>query len=116
MSRNNFQRSSRYGFVPCLLYALLITAQPACAEDEYNLALNRVKTLSCNHENVEQYLDHKLKPSHRDMGWQVFKNENGYDVERTFLVSKSMELRYRWRMTWTGELHPVTDRAKDLCS
>ncbi len=95
---------------------LLLACQLACADDDYNLALSRVKSLSCNSENVEQYLDHKLKPSHRDLGWQVFKNDHGYDVERTFLVSKSMELRYRWRMSWTGKLDPVTDRAKALCS
>jgi (2Fe-2S) ferredoxin len=65
---------------------------------------------------VEQLLDKELKPSHRDLGWRVFARDEGFDVERAFLVSKSMELRYRWRVDAAGRGQAVSERAQKLCS
>lgn len=40
--------------------------------------------------------------SQRDLGWQVFQEQNQYDVERAFLMSKSMQLRFRWDVNAKG--------------
>jgi len=111
--RHRGLRKARYW----LFMLLVCGALPLQADDEYDRALQQVKALSClDYENVDAYLNRKLKPSHRDLGWQVFKNDHGYDVERSFMVSKSMELRYRWRLSHNGELSAISDRAKSLCS
>ena len=108
--------SLRHSILFCILL-LFATACPAVAEDQYDQALHQVQTLGClDSENIEAYLNRKLKPSHRDLGWQVFQNDYGFDVERTFMASKSMELRYRWRLHHNGELNAISERAKTLCS
>lgn len=87
------------------------------AADGYAEAEQTVKSLPCSRgENVDQFLDHKLKPSHRDLGWRVFAGHEGFDVERSFLASKSMELRYRWHVGVSGAARPVSERAQKLCS
>ncbi|BBL69458.1 hypothetical protein [Methylogaea oryzae] len=76
-----------------------------------------VKSHPCaDGETIDQYLGHKLSSSHRDLGWRVFPAEGGVDVERAFLASKSMEIRYRWRVDGTGQVQAISDRAQSLCS
>lgn len=101
----------------CLI-GLSLVSPMIHAQDAYTVALEQVKNQLCNdRETVEQYLERKLKPSHRDLGWQIFKTEDGaYDVERTFLISKSMEMRYRWRVNPNGSLSAVNQRSQTLCS
>lgn len=101
----------------CLIGLSLISSVTR-AEDAYTVALTQVKNQTCNdHETVEQFLGRKLKPSHRDLGWQIFKTDQGaYDVERTFLISKSMELRYRWRVNPDGSLAATNQRSQTLCA
>lgn len=97
-----------------LFVALSSAAQAASGHSE---AESIVKNQPCAvSETIDQFLDHKLKPSHRDLGWRVFARDDGFDVERAFLVSKSMELRYRWRVGASGEPQPVSERAQGLCS
>ena len=100
------------------LIGLLLFSPATLAQDPYTIALAQVKNQICNdHETVEQFLERKLKPSHRDLGWQIFKTDDGaYDVERTFLISKSMELRYRWRVNPNGRLSASNQRSQSLCS
>jgi|LakMenE18May11ns_1017448.scaffolds.fasta_scaffold9327314_2 hypothetical protein len=101
----------------CLI-GLSLVSPVIQAQDAYTVALEQVKNQLCNdHETVEQFLERKLKPSHRDLGWQIFKTDDGaYDVERTFLISKSMEMRYRWRVNPDGRLSAVNQRSQTLCS
>lgn len=100
----------------CLIVGLLLPELSA-AQLNIDQALDRVKNLQCHGETVESHLNRTIKPSHRDLGWQVFKHEDlFFDVERSFLVSKSMEIRYRWRIQQDGILEAVSERAQKLCS
>ncbi|WP_054775096.1 hypothetical protein, partial [Methylogaea oryzae] len=95
-------RSFWQGIAASLLLCA-VQAGPVQAAVDYPDAERVVKNQSCKSgETVDQFLDHKLKPSHRDLGWRVFARDGGYDVERAFLASKSMELRYRWRVSAGG--------------
>lgn len=97
-----------------MLLAMCCRAALASPSDE---AEQMVKNQPCKEgETVAQYLEHKLSSSHRDLGWRVYTEEDGIQVERAFLVSKSMELRYRWRVESGGAIRPVSERAAGLCS
>ncbi|TAN50686.1 MAG: hypothetical protein EPN21_08365 [Methylococcaceae bacterium] len=99
-----------------LLLCALSSAAPAAVASQTD-AEQIVKNQPCKAgETVEQWMDHSLKPSHRDLGWRVFALDNGYDVERAFMVSKSMELHYRWRVDGSGAMQAVSGRAQQLCS
>ena len=54
--------------------------------------------------------------SQRDLGWQVYKEDDQYDVERAFLMNKSMQLRFRWHVNKDGTIAPDGKRAESLCS
>lgn len=100
-----------------LFLLLAALCGPANAVASHAEAESVVKNQPCTGgETVDQFLDHKLKPSHRDLGWRVFAREGGFDVERAFLASKSMELRYRWRVSTNGAAQPASGRAESLCS
>lgn len=98
-----------------ILIALLSSSTYAAVN--HAAAEHVVMTQPCKDgATVEQLLDRELKPSHRDLGWRVFARDDGFDVERAFLVSKSMELRYRWRVDAAGHGQAVSERAQKLCS
>lgn len=67
-------------------------------------------------KTVDQYLSEKTRHSQRDLGWRVFPADGGVDVERAFMASKAMEIRYRWRVTGQGQVTPANSRAENLCS
>lgn len=97
-----------------LLFALSHIAYAAPNSAEVDVI---VKNQPCKEgETVDQYLGSKLKSSHRDLGWRVFPVEGGIDVERAFVASKSMEIRYRWRVDDSGQVQAIGDRAQNLCS
>lgn len=99
----------------CILLAAL--GGPADAAASHDEAERLVKNQPClAGETIDQFLDHTLKPSYRDLGWRVFARDGGFDVERAFLASKSMELRYRWRVGATKAPQPISERAEHLCS
>jgi hypothetical protein len=81
-------------------------------------AAQLVKALPCaDNQNVGQILDQSVKShSQRDIGWRTFENDEHYDVERAVLVSKGMELRYRWRVSADGSISPENHRTETLCS
>jgi hypothetical protein len=109
---NNRRRLIRVGLI--LPLALASTLSTAASDTK---TAQTVKTQPCkNGETVDQYLDHKLSAAYRDLGWRVFPAANGVDVERAFLVSKLMELRYRWRVDGIGQVQAVTEGAQNLCS
>jgi len=101
-----------------LLTALVILLpHTAHAGDPYQTAMALVTTQGClNGETVDELLDHKIRPSRRDLGWRVFEADDGYIVERAFLVSKSMEIRYRWHVDTQGTIYAANSRTENLCS
>lgn len=102
----------------CLASLFTVLTCAAQTADGKTQAENLVKNQPCMAgETIEQLMDRKLKPSHRDLGWRVFAREDqGFDVERSFMVSKSAELRYRWRVAGNGTAYPESERARNLCS
>lgn len=87
----------------------------ALSEEE---ATQRTKAQACrNNMNVEQTLDQAIKShSQRDLGWRTFQGNGYIDVERSILLNKGMELRYRWRVEMHGEIGPENERAEKLCA
>ena len=98
-------------------FSMLIAA-PAFAQVDEQQAEEIVKTAICiDDQTIAEVLKSKLKKrSQRDLGWKVFKDEGNYDVERAIMISKSMKIRYRWRVNGEGAVEPVSKRAKKLCS
>lgn len=102
-------------FFICL--GLLLTAS-AFAEIDEHQAEELVKASICKGDsNVADVLKRKITSrSQRDLGWRVFKEEGYYDVERAILISKGMQIRYRWRINEEGVIEPASKRAKKLCA
>lgn len=101
-----------------LMMSLAISfCTPASADNPFLTAKNRVITQACTHgQTVDEVLDHKARPSRRDLGWRVFETDDGYVVERAFMVSKAMEIRYRWHVSAQGEIYAENSRSENLCS
>ncbi|HLF97508.1 MAG TPA: hypothetical protein VI457_10225 [Methylococcaceae bacterium] len=111
-THNNRRRLARAGLI---LPVALASALAAAASDTE--MTQTVKIQPCKGgETVAQYLDHKLSSSFRDLGWRMFPANDGFDVERAFLASKFMELRYRWRVDRSGQVRAISERAQNLCS
>lgn len=99
-----------------MLLAILF-CNPASADNPYLAAKNLVIKQGCMHgQTVDEVLDHKVRPSRRDLGWRVFETDGGYVVERAFMVSKAMEIRYRWHVSAQGEIYAENSRSENLCS
>lgn len=95
----------------------LLIAASAFAEVNEQQAEEIVKNSICiDDQTIAKVLKTKLKKrSQRDLGWKVFKEDEYYDVERAIMISKSMKIRYRWRVNGEGIVEPVSKRAKKLC-
>lgn len=76
-----------------------------------------VKNSACiNNETIETVLNNKIKTgSQRDLGWQIFNEDDHVEIERAFLINKSMQLRFRWSVNAQGAITPITKRAETLC-
>lgn len=101
-----------------IVLAFLFAASNVQAEITEANAEETVKNAPClDGKSIEAALSEKFKMrSQRDLGWQVF-NENGQiEVERAFLMNKSMQLRFRWRVNADGSVAPVSERAQSLCA
>lgn len=100
-----------------LLY-LLMAINNAYAQFDEIKAEEIVKNSTCiNNLSVDEVLKDKIKiRSQRDLGWQVYKEDDQYDVERAFLMNKSMQLRFRWHVNTDGKITPDGKRAESLCS
>ena len=69
-----------------------------------------------NNVSIDDTLKDKIRiRSQRDLGWQVFKEDDQFDVERAFLMNKSMQLRFRWHVNAEGVIKPDGTRAESLC-
>lgn len=80
------------------------------------LAEQKVKMLPSNHgKTIEAYLTNMTKiPMAEDLGWKVSPIEDGYEVERSILINKVKTLRYKWKVSNSGEVSPMDDRARKL--
>lgn len=95
-----------------IMHATLAEAMSAAEAEEL------IRSTPCiNGLNIDTVLEQKINTaSQRDLGWQVFEEDGIYIVERAVLISKSMQLRYRWQIDGQGKLQPASDRAEDLCA
>jgi hypothetical protein len=110
-------RSASFQPAFLILYCSALLSLPAFGDDAYNMAEQLVKNQSCTAElNVDQFFEKKLTHTHRDLGWRVVAVEDGFSVERVFMVSKGAELRYRWHVA-NNATTPVAsnERAQNLC-
>lgn len=103
------------------IVALFVSAStPAYCEitASRNLAEDQVKWQRCDgSENVDAYLSKQSRHSQPDLGWRVFETKDGgFDVERAYMISKGMEIRYRWHVDSRGAIRPANRRAEELCS
>ncbi len=101
-----------------LLCAHLFLATASAEKVDAGNAIDIVKNSRCTSEqSIEQRLDAEINAvSQRDLGWQVYKDDEYYDVERAFLVNKGMQIRYRWRLNSTGGMTATSKRAESLCT
>jgi len=100
-----------------LLSAALSLALGHTAAADDDAAGNLVRAQPCvNGENIDDLLKQKARHSQRDLGWHVYSSDDGLEVERAYMVSKAMEIRYRWRVTADGHVFPANKRAEELCS
>ena len=100
-----------------ILFYLLIAINKAYAQIDEVKAVEIVKNSPCiNDLTIDEALKDKIRiRSQRDLGWQVFKEEDQYEVERAFLMNKSMQLRFRWHVNADGSITPIGQRAESLC-
>lgn len=91
---------------------------PVANAIDSDLATNQVKALTCkDNMTIDQALEHAAKAnSQRDIGWRSFQENDYVDVERAIMISKAVELRYRWRVNNDGSILAKSERAEMLCS
>ncbi|TAN65347.1 MAG: hypothetical protein EPN17_17200 [Methylobacter sp.] len=101
-----------------IILNLLTASNAAYAQIDETSVEELVKNSPCvNGLTIEGALKDKIKiRSQRDLGWQVFKEEEQFDVERAFLMNKSMQLRFRWHVNGDGSITPLSSRAESLCT
>jgi hypothetical protein len=98
-----------------LTLILLFAANPAFAETHEHEV--KVQNSPCLGQTVEEVLKSKIHTrSQRDLGWQTFHEEDHVEVERAFLMNKSMQLRFRWRINADSSITPISKRAESLCT
>jgi len=83
--------------------------------EEY-LAEQKVKMLPSKHgKTIDSYLTNMTRiPMAEDLGWKVYTIEDGYEVERSILINNSKTFRYKWKVSNSGEVSPVDERARSL--
>jgi hypothetical protein len=105
----------RFGCV--FLGLILLYPEKSSAEINEKTVEIIVKNSNClPGKTIEDALKEKIKShSQRDLGWLVFNEDGQFEVERAFLMNKSMQLRFRWRVNPDGVVKPVSSRAESLC-
>jgi hypothetical protein len=92
-----------------------LTAVSAAQVDRAE-AIRQVEAVTCGGSTVGARLQEEISAhSRRDLGWQVFSSDETTDIERALRVSKSMDLRYRWRLSASGSVEAQSEAAKKLC-
>jgi hypothetical protein len=102
----------------CMVLNMVLAVNSAYAQIDETTVEELVKNSPClDGLTIEASLKDKIRiRSQRDLGWQVFKEEDQFDVERAFLMNKSMQLRFRWHVNTDGSITPISSRAESLCS
>lgn len=100
------------------LFSLILVFNKAYAQTDEEKVEEIVRTSHCiDNQSIDDVLKDKIRTmSQRDLGWHVFKEEDQYEVERAFLINKSMQLRFRWHVNTDGSISPVGKRAESLCA
>lgn len=66
-------------------------------------------------DTMDTYLSKRASiPIAEDMGWEVRRKDDGYEVERTLLMEGKDYLHYTWFVKDSGEVSPMNDRTKRL--
>jgi len=101
-----------------IILNLLVAINTAYAQIDETTVEEIVKNSPClDGLTIDAALKDKIKiRSQRDLGWQVFKEDGQFDVERAFLMNKSMQLRFRWHVNSDGSIAPASNRAESLCT
>ncbi len=101
-----------------ILLNLLMVISKANAQIDETKVEEIVKNAPCIGKlTIDEALKDKIRiRSQRDLGWQVFKEADQYEVERAFLMNKSMQLRFRWHVNADNSIAPVGKRAESLCT
>jgi hypothetical protein len=91
------------------------SSEKAGVRKEY-LAEQKVKMLPSKHgKTIDSYLTNMTRiPMAEDLGWKVYIIEDGYEVERSILINNKKTLRYKWKVSNSGEVSPVDDGARSL--
>lgn len=100
------------------------TIVPAVSQQPSENAINnnaklqaeqRVMALPSNHaKTVDMYISRMASiPGAVDLGWQVHKADNGYEVVRE--IQNSMKVfTFKWGVSDSGEITPLSKRAQDI--
>lgn len=98
---------------------LLLTAyavQSSALPDEGDAA-RALEAQPCGNSTIGERLAEEIRShSRRDLGWRMFGGQGYYDLERSLRVSKSMDMRFRWRIFDGGTVEPVSQAAQRVCS
>jgi len=80
------------------------------------LAEQKVKMLPSRHgDTIDSYMTNMARiPMAEDLGWQVYPIADGYEVERSILIKNSKIIRYKWKVSHSGEVSPVDDKSRSL--
>ena len=61
---------------------------------------------------VDEFLNEKVKlPAVDDLGWSAYPAENGHEIERLMLLDKQMKLKYRWFVSYEGQVKAINGKA-----
>lgn len=115
---NAYTNKTKPNLFTGIALAFQIAAANAYGEVTEANAEETVKNMPClDGKSIDTALADKFKThSQRDLGWQVFNDNGQIEVERAFLMNKSMQLRFRWRVNTDGSVTPVSERAQLLCA
>ena len=80
------------------------------------LAEQKVKLLPSKHgSTIDSYLTNMTRiPMAEDLGWKVYPVEDGFEVERSIQINNSKIIRYKWKVSDSGEVTPLDDGARSL--
>ncbi|MDD4913538.1 MAG: hypothetical protein PHW13_00700 [Methylococcales bacterium] len=118
VSRNMSCRRLATACAEIAVLSLIALTLNCYAGDDYAFAEQTVKGLPCaDNRTVDEVLGRKHLATYTDLGWRVLAiAEHVYLVERAFLVSQSVQIRYQWLIEPAGRPEPMSEHARDLCA
>jgi hypothetical protein len=87
----------------------------AIEENEKSLAEQKVRNLPGKHaKTVDLYISKMAAiPGASDLGWQVHKVDNGFEVIRE--IQKGLKVfSFKWRVDDSGKITPISKKAQDI--